>query len=66
MHKINLGASKRERLRGTEGGREREERERTHKKHEKGQDKKHFFFNRLGGHGVEKKKKFGVPCCANK
>jgi hypothetical protein len=35
MHKINLGASKRESLRGTEGERERREREKTHKKCEK-------------------------------
>jgi hypothetical protein len=55
MHKINPGASKR-----TEFERdERRERERTQKKHEKMMKKETFFFNRLGGHGVGKKNKFG-------
>jgi hypothetical protein len=41
----------------------RRERERTHKKREKGKDKKtNFFFKRLEGHRAgKKKKKFKVP-----
>ena len=66
MHKINLGASKRESLRETEGEREVKGKELI-RNVRKGRIKKQIIFlNKLGGQGAGKEKKFGVPCCDNK